>query len=929
MLFFPFGYTKDMPASKTAKLLFYSHDKNLNLHLKEFFRHQPFHLTIISDLNHLKQQTSPHYIIIYLPLSLPFSQTENLLTQSYALAQSSQSKIAFLVIDDFFENSSSNNLDPIRQKLSSLSLSQPLHRLILSQNLYSPLHPSPISSFERNLLTSIQKQKITITRKGNHSLYPTSLSDLLSGLLKSLFLQHTTNQEFVIIGEQIKDLSLAYLLKKTIEKDNITLDIDTTLSEPQQITNWQQRSSFSQAQLNWKPKLDTEQSLKEKINLLVSYTPKSVGETPSSVSPPPPPPASKKFSFPSFSFKFPKRQKKSPPPKTPSPLKKRIFNRGISYVLLSLFILYLFPSFLWLTTLFRSVSLTQSSFSSLRQGELDISTRRLVSAQRNYRFTQSLTSYFILPFDLISPSFSTKTSNLVNLLGQLQSTLYSTQQNYLLAEELYQSLFDPLSSSQPYDLSLALESQIGLLHHQIDQLQLSLQHQSLPVNLTDKIITSLDPLSLDKLQSQVSQSFTYSQLLTQILRSSPSRNFVLVLQDSNQLRPSGGIASSVLTFSLTDNRLSNFQSFSLSDLASQQDGQLETPSFLQTITGQTNSNFTDINYNPDFTSTAVETSRFFTNFLNFKPDAIFYLNTSSLSKLIKEIGEIDINGQLITPDSFNSLLLQQDIDSSSLLIKQLTQRLTQMFQTNQIPFSSFSRIFLDSYEASSFQAYFSDPLLENLIINSSLAGNISNYSCHPLLPSQSCITDLIYLNEANYTNSPINFYQTRQLDHQVTFSSEGVTHTLTLDYFYSPTVPSLNRPYLPIYQVFLPSSSSFLTAKLNQEIIDTKPLVSTTSASLVRFEFSLPQPLSSSNKVQLSFLRPWSVGESYSPSMTYSLTTIRQPSTFSQPYQLTINTPSESIISAITTPVTSTPTGLLLSIPSSSPYVFGVQYSSP
>jgi len=203
-----------------------------------------------------------------------------------------------------------------------------------------------------------------------------------------------------------------------------------------------------------------------------------------------------------------------------------------------------------------------------------------------------------------------------------------------------------------------------------------------------------------------------------------------------------------------------------------------------------------------------------------------------------------------------------------------------MFQTNQIPFSSFSRIFLDSYEASSFQAYFSDPLLENLIINSSLAGNISNYSCHPLLPSQSCITDLIYLNEANYTNSPINFYQTRQLDHQVTFSSEGVTHTLTLDYFYSPTVPSLNRPYLPIYQVFLPSSSSFLTAKLNQEIIDTKPLVSTTSASLVRFEFSLPQPLSSSNKVQLSFLRPWSVGESYSPSMTYSLTTIRQPSTF-------------------------------------------------
>jgi len=512
------------------------------------------------------------------------------------------------------------------------------------------------------------------------------------------------------------------------------------------------------------------------------------------------------------------------------------------------------------------------------------------------------------------------------LLGQLQSTLYSTQQNYILAEQLYHSLLDPVSTFRPYDLSLALESQVGLLHHQIDQLQLSLQHQSLPFNLTDKIINSLSPLSLDKLQSQISQSLTWSQLLTQILRSSVSQNFVLILQDPYQIRPSGGIITSVVTFSLVDNHLTNFQSLSLADISSQQTGQLESPLLLQTLTGQTNLNFIDVNYNPDFTLTATETSRFFTNFLNFKPDAIFYLNTTSLSNFLQETGEITLKDQPLTADSLNSALLQQDIDSNSLLLKQLTQKLTQMFQSKQIPFSSFSRVFLDSYQKSFFQAYFADPVLENLILNYSLAGNINYPSCHPLLPSESCITDFVYLNEANYTNSPLNFYQTRQIDHQVEFSPEGITHRLTLDYYYSPSTPNLNRPYLPIYQVFLPSSSSFLTAKLNDQIIDTEPLVSTTSAGLSRFQFSLPQPSSSSNKVQLSFLRPWLIGEPYSSSFIYSLTLFRQPSTFSQPYQLSLTTPSQSRISAITSPITSTPTGLLLSLPSLSPYVFGIQY---
>ena len=929
-----------MPVPKTAKLLFYSHDQNLNLHVKKFFRKQPFHLTIISDHSQLKQQNDPHYLIICLSLSVPFSQTDQLLTQSYSLARSSQSKIAFVIIDDFFENNPSDNLDLIRQKLSSLSSNKPLHRLILTQNLYSPLDSSPISSFEQALLSSIQKQKITITRKGNHPIFPISLSDLLTALLKSLFLQHTTNQEFVLIGEETTDLSLAYLLKKTLEQNDTTLDIDTLLSEPQSLTNWQQRSSFSQAQLNWKPQQEIDQSLKEKIILLTTISTSTEDlSTSLSFSPPPPPPSSsppkpsvfsffKKFSFPTFSFNFPKSTKSSPPKKekSSSPLKKRIFNRGISYFFLSLFLLYFLPSLFWLTALLRGTFLTRSSFSSLRQGQLDTSTRQLVSAQRNYRLTQSLTSYFTFPFEILSPQFSNKIYNLVNLLGQLQSTLYSTQQNYLLADQLYSTLFDPISTSQPYDLSLALESQTGLLHHQIDQLQLSLQHQPLPFNLTDKIIESLSPLSIDKLQSQISQSLTWSQLLTQILNSSTPRNFLLILQDPYQLRPSGGIISSAVTFSLVDNHLTNFQSFSLTDISSKQTGQIELPPLLQTLTGQTNKNFVDINYNPDFPSTATETSRFFTNFFDFKPDAIFYLNISSLSNLLQEVGEIIINDQPITADSLKANLLQQDIDSNSLLLKQITQQFIQMFQSNQIPFSSFSRIFLDSYQTSLLQAYFTDPLLENLIINHSLAGNISPSSCHPLLTSQPCTIDFVYLNEANYTNSPLNFYQTRQIDHQVEFSPEGIKHHLTLNYNYSPSTPSLNRPYLPIYQVFLSPSSSFLTVKLNDQIVDTEPLVSTTSAGLSRFQFSLPQPLSSSNKVQLSFLRPWLVGESYSSSFTYSLTLLRQPSTISQPYQLSLTSPSQSRISAITAPITSIPTGLLLSLPPSSPYVFGVQY---
>ena len=923
-----------MPTPKTANLLFFSHDSNLAPHLKKFFHSQPFHLTFIDNLQSFQSSSPPHYLIVALTPSLSSSQIDTLITHSHHLAQESSAKIAFLVIDDFFQPFPSDKLSLVRQKLSHLTPS--LHRLILTQNIYSNLDSSSTSSFEKNLFKISQKQKITITKQGSTPLYPTSLSDLLQGTLKSLFLQHTTNQEFVLLGEETNDLSFAYLIKKNLEANNLNLDIDALLPSPDPLTNWQTSSSRSQAKLNWKPQQNFDLFLKKKIPLFLSSSSQKSKLSSPNFSPPPsisnksfsPSPLAKntpflnKFSFKKINTLLKKRPSSSSPHK---PLKRRLLSRGLRYLFFSLLFLILLPTLIWFFTLFRSISLTRSSFSTLRQGQLNPSTQKLISAQRNFRFTQSFTPYFTLPFKLFSPTLSRQITNFVNLLGQLQSTLYSSQQNYLLAEKIYQQTLQvPSSSSSPssstYNLSLAFESQVGLLHHQIDQLHLSLQNQSLPFSLDEKIINSLKPLSIDKLRTQISRSLTYSQLLSQLLHQPLPQNFVLILQNPYQLRPSGGSIVSAVAFTLEQQQLKNFRHFSLSDLASKQTGQIDQPELLDQITGQTTS-FDALNYHPDFTSTAQITSSFFTNFLGFKPNAIFYLDALTLESLLVSNQE--------DSSSLQSLLLQSDLNQTSVFFKQLTQQLTQQFQSNQIPFSSFSRLFLDSPSGSSFQAYFSDPNLENLIINQPLAGNINFPSCHPLLSSTSCIPDLFYFSEANLTFSPLNFYQSRQISHQVDFSPEGIKHQIDIQYLYSPSTPDLNRPYLPVYQFFLSPSSSFLTAKLDDKIVDLQPLVSTTSANLTHFEISLPHSTPETHHVQFSFLRPWSVGESFSNPFTYSLTLLRQPSTFNHPYQLSLTTPSQSQLSAITAPITSTPTGLLFSLPQSSPYNFAVQYQSP
>jgi len=926
------------PAPKT-QLLFYSPNDQLSSHLKKFFQSQPFQFTFISDLHQINQHYQPHYLIALLPPSLTSSQVEQIINQLHQLAYPLQSKIAFILLDDFFHPQPDDRLTFIRQQLTAISPT-PLHRLILSQNLYSTLDTSLVSSFETSLLQIIKKQKITITRQGNHQLFPTSLSDLLTATLKSLFLQHTNGKEFVVTGEDISDLSLSYLLKKKLEQKDITLDIDTILPSPEQLTNWQQRASSSQAQLNWRPQQETESSLGEKIDLLLDQQP-LVGESPISSSPststtsPPTHQSLPIFSnftslfsrLPHLQFKIFNQRNKTK--ETPPPYKKKLFHKIISYSLLTLLLLYIIPSLLWFFTLFRTLNLTSSSFSSLRQGDIDSSTKQLVSAQRNQQFTQSLTPYFNLPLNLLSPHFADQLSHLINLLGQLQSTLYSTQQNYLLAQQLYYSLLDPSSSSQPYDLSLALQSEIGLLHHQLDQLYLSFENQSLPFNLNEKITQSLSPLSLENLQSQTTQAFTWSQLLTQIIQSSTNQNFLLIFQDPYQLRPSGGLITSAATFSLVDHHITNFQTYSLDDLSSRQTGQLTAPEILQQLTGQENITLTDLNHSPDFTLTAAETNRFFTNFLNFTPDTVIYLNVSSIIDLLQQLGEININNQSYTADNLKNSLLQSDLSTNSLLLQQLTQTIFQQLRSDQIPFSLFVRQLLHSYQSLDLQVFFTDPTLENLTLDSSLSGYIPSPSCHPLLPSDPCLTDIAYFNEANYTNSPLTFYQQRQINHQVEFSPEGITHQFTLDYQYSHSLPNLNRPYTALYQVILPPSSSFLTLKLDNDIIDIKPLVSTTSAGLSQFQFSLSHPLSPSVSHQLivSFLRPWSVGESYSAFLTYSLLVLRQPGTLSQPYQLSLLTPSSSRVSALTTPLTSTPTGSLLSLPSLPSYQLGIQYS--
>lgn len=344
-----------------------------------------------------------------------------------------------------------------------------------------------------------------------------------------------------------------------------------------------------------------------------------------------------------------------------------------------------------------------------------------------------------------------------------------------------------------------------------------------------------------------SQFLPLIQTLREIGGYDSEKSYLILFQNSNELRPTGGFIGSVGYSTVKDGSLLSTQVQDVYDLDGQLKGHVE-PHFVIRRNLQPNLYLRDSNFNPDFNVSA-SASAFLYNIESGKQvDGVIGIDTFVLKKLMEIAGPIQIPGQAtkLTPENVTSLI-QDSIQSeffpgsiekkqilnslvSKILVSiesdqkkqlQLIEALPQLLSEKHILFSFPNQSIQNTFEAAGFAGSTVDTRIQN-----------------------KDVLDFLSVNEANIGVNKVNEFIKREVSYSAVIHPDEISSDVLL---------SLTNPALDDYRAYIrfiiPENAVITGITINGETQNIIPAV--TDASVYeRKVFKLPTGLEVDQETQ-------------------------------------------------------------------------------
>lgn len=882
----------------TAKIGIWSNNPSL----VDIFTQTDAHKNL-SFRGYQKSHRTP-YVIAVIDLTQDLGDLTQKIISSYDHCRSQNQKFTLILLHGDSVDVEKNLY--FSQLLRQLGGITPLHRLVFVKDLYHGDRFAGETWLGKLVLNSLLERKIQVSGKGKNLIYPLSHQDLLVAIQKIMFLAGTAGKEFWLVGDPMTDLDLAYLIKKNLEDDQDSFDVETLGKNTDQ-PELSPLGNQSRASLNWTPVSDFTSDLKSVIrqatkdrSLLISQLHRQEGTRPKT--------HSLKLSI--LKQKITALQKRlhlKPAEKkaveTPRELLKKILEIGLA--LLAGTYLLLTASYLVFTAL--SLISLENSLLSMRHDDLNRSVEYLKKSTAYTKAGEINYSLASPLFSKIAPVFHQKNHNLFVFLHYSHSSLENLQQTLFLAEKIYQSVGHDGLEVNYRDTSLALSSNLGQVYENLTQIGLLTRDGLLPTILEKKLKESPEFENLAVLETQISSLLKSIDMIPAFLGGDSYKNILILFQNSTELRSTGGALDYLLALVVDHGRIVSRHLYNSSEIDDLLTKSPTPPPLISLYTGSDRWKTRDLNYNPNFPATAANFATVIEMSLKFKPDIIVAVNESFLTGLLRETQSVILDGQVTTAD-----LLEKEIkllSPSPTYLKLINYYLDQIL-TQKISLSSLGRVLAQQTIENQVLLWMQDDLLEENILNRPYSGGVYHHTCHPsLVGSGSCLAETTYLNESNFSLVPVGKDLQKKIIHRVSFSEEAVHHEYLVDYIFANPFLNLNRDLSQIIQIYAPVGSSLPQVQLNGQSISPNSILATKENSLDRYQIPVALIFNTANQLKISFSTR--LPAKLSLPFAYSLTEYRQPGVQSADggIQLQVVTPSSARAALITAPAISTPDG--------------------
>lgn len=894
-----------MPSAEDLSLVIIGDPKNLKEALAKEFNLEGLKI-------HTDKLPNATYKVVLIDASDIQSDREKTI-QNLTPDNLTQKVLAVLVADSLLP---SNQIEA-QLLLLNLKQSEPNTNLrtIIVFDLYSSSYPDFVSHFEDWLYRVYLEQKIQTSKKGNFPLFPTSTSDLSKMIVKALFSQNTKGQLFCLAGESINDLDFALLFKEKLSSLGKSLDLDASLDRE---NSYLHRNDViqSQAKLNLIPKDQINDHLqellqkfkKEQAVFSVTYSAPPHKITPNKLQ---------------RIIADSKAKKEKIIIEEDSGL-KNTQNRGVikmaKIITISSLLIIFIPILLFSGFIFLNSQLLYQSYQQFRdsqpvQARLTLKKAKIVHDWSSTWFQTSV------PFtNLISPSATKEINNYILLLSHADQFLQDVYDSYALSDHYFQGIIG--KSDQSVDQSLlALQLSLDNLLDNLSQIQLLISQAKLPFGVQTKIQTQDFPEQINTLKKQLNTGSSLIDLLIAISRQKNPLKVLILIQDENELRGSGGYLNTLITLTINQNKIQSYQVEPALTVDRLIDGRVEPPPIISQALGQNTWFFRDSNLNASFTEVGPQISWFYNRFKQVPIQAVAAINSHLLQDILKWTEPITLsNGQTINSDNLPILLSSITTDPTQDLLTSLTDQIMKKMTNGNLAFVPLARSIAKSIEDQNLSLWFADKTLQSLVPDSLIQAPATK-PCHAQLSVFNCIQETIYLNENNLSVAKINAYLKREQQHQITIGNDGSIDYL-LSYIYSYPVPApnnLNQNYNAYYQLYLSRGSTISKISLDGQEYNRYLISSSPYNDLTRYEFYLPQNINQNHRLTIEVASGHKI-DLTKPNIPFSLSFLKQSGT-KDLFNLSIQYPSAITPKIITSKLSSQQANSLVgsfsSIPSS------------
>lgn len=329
------------------------------------------------------------------------------------------------------------------------------------------------------------------------------------------------------------------------------------------------------------------------------------------------------------------------------------------------------------------------------------------------------------------------------------------------------------------------------------------------------------------------------------------RTYLILLQNSMELRPTGGFIGSVAIASFAQGRLTNLDVQDVYTFDGQLKGHVDPPVPIKELLAQEHWYLRDSNWDPDFKEAGARAAWFYEKETGTKVDGVIGISTPFITNLLTATGPIlltDYNDRITAENFYGKSMYytQNDFFPGSTQKKDFLGSLSHSMLSvitsgKGVNTSELFGAITKALSSHDLMMMYADPDLEALVTQYGWAGRVPPDIGCTGVDASTCFFDPYIAVEANLGVNKVNYFVTRSLERDISVAPDGTrTETMTTTIHNGSSAKDKNLPYRVYVRFLLPNNSSVATISL-----DDTPVASRSGTKVPSLPYTEPSTVAS------------------------------------------------------------------------------------